>query len=111
MCKWRFRKEAIFAERSISLLNSGSLQQIGWAKSLRSNTYRLVTFCLCLAVGLCCSVGARSDDDTDPPQAVPRKATEKQPASPAKTVEEASPAAHLPANHAGEFPKMGQGRG
>ena len=50
-----------------------------------------MTFCLCLAVGLSCSVGARSDDDSDPPQAVPRKATEKQPASPAKAVKKPAP--------------------
>ncbi len=42
-------------------------------------------------MGLSCSVGARSDDDTDPPQPVQRKAAEKHSASHAKTVKKAAP--------------------
>jgi hypothetical protein len=105
MWKRRFHKEVILAERSISLLNGRSLQQIWWTKSLRFNTYRLVTFCLSIAVGLSCFVGARSDDDTDPPPTVPRKAAEKQPSSPAKTVKKPAPPLSFPQIMRVNFPK------
>jgi hypothetical protein len=104
MRKWPFRKEVIFAERSISLLNRRSLQQIGWAKSLRSKTYRLLTFSLGLAVGLSCSVGARSDD-TDPPTTVPPKATEEHSAPQAKTVAKVTPLLTFPQIMRANFPK------
>jgi len=63
-----------------------------------------VTFCLCLAVGLSCSVGARSDD-TDPPKAVPRKATEKHPASRANTAKRPAPLLTFPQIMRANFPK------
>jgi hypothetical protein len=76
---------------------------------LRSNTYRLVTFSLGIAVGLSCSVGARSDDTdpqkTDLPKAVPRKATEKHSASHAKTVKKAAPLLTFPQIMRANFPK------
>ncbi len=57
---------------------------------MRSNTYRLVTLSLGLAVGLCCSAGARSDD-TDPAKAVPQQAPEKHPAPQTKKVKKPAP--------------------
>jgi hypothetical protein len=60
-----------------------------WAKTLRSNAYRLLRFSLGLAVGLCCCAGARSDDDE--PKAVQQKAPEKRPASQAQKVKKPAP--------------------
>ncbi len=49
-----------------------------------------MTFSLGIAVGLCCSAGARPDD-TDPPKAVQPKAPEQRPASQAKKVKKPAP--------------------
>jgi hypothetical protein len=69
--------------------SKAALPEKKWAKTLRSNTYRLVTLSLTIALSFCCSAAARSQDNE--PSTVPQKAPEKHPAPQAKGVRKPAP--------------------